>query len=522
MEDVIIVGGRHNGLVAAAYLARAGRRVLVLERRSTVGGAVATEELFPGFHISSCSFTTHILQDRVVADLELHRHGYRVHRLDPELFVPFPDGRRIIFWRDITRTQREIGAISAHDGASYPSWCDFWLRVARLLDPYFLSEGPPTLAELVERLAGTDDGRLLDRLIQSPVRELLDEYFESPLVQSAVLGNVDLRSLDEPGDLFGWASVKPNLLVDQQNQGLVPGGMGTLAAAFAGAARAAGVVLRTGAEVRRILVGDDGAACGVELLDGQVIRAGTIISNADPKRTFLQLVDPDAVAPDLAVRIAGLETLSGSVKLHAAVTELPDFGSYFDGPVDPRAMAMVRIAPTIAYVTDSLADAANGVPTRSPIITLQVPTVYDPTIAPPGCHIVSMWVKFQPTTLASGSWDMVRESVRQQLIDTVTDYAPNFRRSIIDSTVYTPLDMEQRVGLTAGNIHHLDHSVRQLLGDRLFPGGGYRTPIRGLYMCGAGTHPGGEVSGAPGHNAARIVLSDLSGRHDPGAAGSGT
>jgi phytoene dehydrogenase-like protein len=509
MEDIVIVGGGHNGLVAAAYLARSGRRVLVLERRSTVGGAVATEELFPGFHISSCSFTTHVLQDRVVTDLELHRHGYRVHRLDPELFVPFPDGHRIVLWRDIARTQREIASISQHDAARFPAWCDFWLRVARLLDPYFLDQHPPTLDELVERLAGTEDGRLLDRLIHSPVREVLDEHFESPQVQAAVLGNVDLRSLDEPGDLLGWASVKPNLLVDPQNQGLVPGGMGTLASAFAGAARAAGAVIRTGAEVRRIVVDDRGAACGVELVDGQVIRAGTVVSNADPKRTFLRLLDPDAVGPELTAQIGRLETLSGSVKLHAAVSELPDFGRYVDGPVDPRAVAMVRIAPSISYVTDSLADAANGLPTRSPIITLQIPTVYDPTIAPPGRHVVSMWVKFQPTRLASGSWDAVRDTVHEQLIETVTRYAPNFRRSIIDSILYTPLDMEQRVGLTDGNIHHLDHSVTQLLGDRLFPGGGYRTPIARLYMCGAGTHPGGEVSGAPGHNAAMIVLADL-------------
>ena len=226
MEDGVIVGAGHNGLVAGAHLANAGRRVLVLERRSIVGGAVATEELFPGFHISSCSFTTHILQDRVVADLELHRHGYRAYRLDPELLVPFPDGRKIVLWRDIARTRREISAISPHDSASYPAWCDFWLRVARLLDPYFLDPHPPTLDELVRRLAGSDEGRLLERLSCSPVREVLDEHFESPQVQAAVLGNVDLRSLDEPGDLLGWASVKPNLLVDPQNQGLVPGGMG--------------------------------------------------------------------------------------------------------------------------------------------------------------------------------------------------------------------------------------------------------------------------------------------------------
>lgn len=509
MLDVVIIGGGHNGMVCAAYLAKAGLDVLVLEQRAIVGGAVKTEELFPGFHISSCSFTTHILQDRVVSDLELHRHGYRVHRLDPELFVPFPDGRRIVFSRSVAATQREIARLSPHDAQNFPAWNEFWLRVGQLLNPYFLSENPPTLAELVERLSGTEDGDLLHRLIHSPVREVLDDFFESEQVQAALLGNVDIRSLDEPGDLLGWASVKPNLLVDSANQGLVPGGMGTLATAFEQAATAAGAVIRAGSQVRRILLDDAGAACGVELSDGQVVRASVVVSNADPKRTFLDLIEPGALDATVDHRIRQLETTSGSVKFHAAVSELPDFSAYFEEEVDPRTVAMVRIAPSISYVTDSLSDAAAGRPTRYPIITLQIPTVYDPTIAPSGRHIVSMWVKFQPVKPAEGTWDELRDATREQLISAVNEYAPNFRDSIIDSILYTPLDMESRVGLTDGNIHHLDHSVAQLLGDRLFPGGGYRTPITGLYMCGAGTHPGGEVSGAPGHNAARIISSDF-------------
>ena len=353
-------------------------------------------------------------------------------------------------------------------------------------------------------------GRLLDRLIHSPVREVLDEHFESPQVQAAVLGNVDLRSLDEPGDLLGWASVKPNLLVDPLNQGLVPGGMGTLATAFAGAARAAGAVIRTGAEVRRILVDDQGAACGVELVDGQAIRAGTVISNADPKRTFLRLLDPDAVGPELTARIGRLETLSGSVKLHAAVSELPDFGRYVrrsgrpagggHGPDRPVHRAMSRIrwpTPRTAYPraprsSRSRSRRCTTRPSRRPVDTSS------------RCGSSS---SRRGSPREAGT--TVRDTVHEQLIETVTGYAPNFRRSIIDSVLYTPLDMEQRVGLTDGNIHHLDHSVTQLLGDRLFPGGGYRTPIAGLYMCGAGTHPGGEVSGAPGHNAAMIVLTDI-------------
>ena len=386
--DVVVVGGGHNGLVAAAYLARAGLTVLVLERRDVPGGAAVTEEIFPGYQASTCAFTTHLLQDRIVRDLDLVQHGYRVLTLDPEYVVPFPDGRWLRLWRDAGRSQQELARFCAHDAAAYPAWVAFWTRVAVLFDRYFLRE-PPTLAELAAALRSTEDGRLLERLRDETVRELLNAFFESEQVQAALLGNVDLRSLDAPGELLGLASVKPNMLVNPAHQGQVVGGMGTLTAAMARAARHAGARIRVGAEVRRILV-DRGRAVGVEVVDGQVVRSRVVLSNADPKRTFGELLAGQAVDPAVIQRVAQTETRSASVKCHAAVDQVPDFRG---APADVRELAMLRLAPSTTYIAASLADAAAGRPTRFPVITVQIPTVLDPSVAPPGRHLVSLWVE---------------------------------------------------------------------------------------------------------------------------------
>lgn len=506
--DAIIVGGGHNGLVCAAYLAKAGLDVLVLERRSRVGGACATEELFPGYWISTCSYVAYILQDKIVRDLDLRKHGYQVHPLPLKRMFPYPDGRSLCLWNDTERTAREISAKFSHkDAAGYVAIQDFWRRAGSLFDRYFLRE-PPTIGELQDSVRGTEDESLLDRLLHGTLTGILDELFESDEVKAAAISHVMAgKGLDEQGLLFAYAATKPNVLVDNNNQGIVVGGMGTISDAISRAAQSAGCKVRCDAEVKRILI-EDGRAGGVELIDGEVIRGRVVISNADPKRTFLGLVGRENIAPAVAKSIEMLETAHATLKFHAAVSELPDFSRHLGPNFDPTLIATVGIGPTTAYYRKSIQDALDGEITTCPVIDVQIPTVYDQTVAPKGKHIVSMWVRFLPVSPKAASWDSLQACVGEQLIDLLTSYAPNFRRSLIHWLVYTPADIERRLYLTDGNFRHTDHIPGQLLAHRLFSRGGHRTPIPRLYMCGAGAHPGGDVSGAPGHNAAHVILTE--------------
>jgi len=508
IHDAIIVGGGHNGLVCAAYLAKAGLDVLVLERRHMVGGACATEEIFPGYQISTCSYVAYILQDKVVRDLELRKHGYQVHPLPMKRFFPYPDGRSLIFWNDTQRTCREIEAVfSQKDATGYAAIQEFWWRAGSLFNRYFLTE-PPTLDELKDHVRGTEEEALLERLLHGTLTELVDELFESDAVKAAVISHVMAgKGMDEPGVLFAYAATKPNALVDNNNQGIVVGGMGGISTAIARSAQCAGAKIRCGADVKRILI-EDGRACGVELIDGQTIHSRLVISNADPKRTFLGLIDEAQLAPAVTTAVRKLESSHATLKFHAAVRELPDFSRYLGANFDPTLIATIGLGPTTAWYRQSVQDALDGRMTQCPVIDVQIPTVYDRTVAPADKHIVSMWVRFLPVKPKDATWDDLRESIGNQLIDLLTDYAPNFRSSVIDWLIYTPADIERRVGITDGNFRHTDHIAGQLLADRLFSRGGHRTPIRDLYMCGAGTHPGGDVSGAPGHNAAHVILAD--------------
>ena len=503
----IVVGGGHNGLVAANYLAKSGIRSLVLERRDFVGGACITEELFPGFRVSSCSYICHMLQDKVIDDLELRKYGFDVHYLEPTRFQPFPNGEHLLSWHDDERTAEEIRRISPADADRLPSWLAFWERAAGILHRYFLTE-PPTIAEVAESVRGTPDEPVFERMLTGNMKDLVEEHFESDTIRAAYIDAQDAGDVRAPGSIMAVAYIRGGLFSEDKNVGIPRGGMGGITQAMSRAAEANGVEIRTGVEIARIAV-RNGRAAGVVLTSGEEIEADVVLSNADPKRTFLSLVDPEALEPAFVKHVQRLKTNVSYLKFHCALRELPDFSSYLGEGFDPHCLAQTRICPSVEYFEQSWDDARRGLPPSEPVMHIQIPSVYETTLTPPGKHVMSIWAMYAPVQLRNGSWDDEKERMGERMIDIINGYAPNFRDAVIDWELFTPQDLERRVYLTDGNIRHLNVTSEQLLSGR--PNhrlSGYGTPIDGLYLCGGGTHPGGEVTGAPGHNAARAVLRD--------------
>jgi phytoene dehydrogenase-like protein len=319
----------------------------------------------------------------------------------------------------------------------------------------------------------------------------------------------DAGDASAPGSAWAFTYIRSSALTPRENTGIVRGGMGSITQAMAAAARSYGVTIETGAAVSEILI-EHGAALGVRLTNGDELRARTVASNADPKRTFLRLVSPDHLPDDFRRGIGRLKTNAAYFKFHAALNRLPDFSRYFDGGFDTRYVGYAKISPSIEYFKRAWDDASHGRPPRGPVLDIQIPSGYDSTMAPPGKHVMSIWASYAPVRLAEGSWDERREEIGEHIIDVLAGYAPDIRDCLADWQVFTPQDLEERVGLTNGNIRHLDIVSGQFLAARPMPGWAhYRTPVKALYLCGAGTHPGGEVTGAPGHNSAQVILADI-------------
>ena len=505
--SAIIVGAGHNGLVAANYLSKAGGRVLVLERRDFVGGACITEELFPDFRVSSCSYICHMLQDKVIDDLELRKHGLEIHPVNPYRFQPFPSGNYMLRWHDERSNAEELARMSPGDVEGYGRFQEFMRRAAGILHRYFL-ESPPTLAQVTEDVRGTRDEAVWERMLTGNMRDLLEEHFESPEVRAVFIDAEDAGDPRAPGSIMSVAYNDTDMFTDDRNFGIPHGGMGGITQAMARAAESLGAEIRVNAVVERILV-RDGRAVGVELADGERIEADTVLSNADPKRTFLSLVDEGDLAPEVVKSVRRLKTDVSYLKFHAALDELPDFTHYLGDRYDENFLVQVRICPSVEYFQQSGDDARAGRPSSAPVMHIQIPSVLDKSLTPEGKHVMSIWVLYAPVRPREGTWDELREQTGERLIDIIGEYAPGFRKSVRDWELFTPQELEERVGLTDGNIRHLDITTAQMLANR--PGAlfdGYKTPVEGLYLCGAGTHPGGEVTGAPGHNAAHAVLRD--------------
>jgi phytoene dehydrogenase-like protein len=521
-RDVVIIGGGHNGLACAAYLAKAGLDVLVLEKRGVVGGAAVTEEPWPGYRVSSASYVVSLMPPQVVRELDLKRHGYEVSIVTPDYFVPFPDGTSLTLWGDVERDAAAIGRFSERDAAAYVAFDRYFDRVARLLkDLLFVVPPNMNLRDLPKWAATAGrfrkwSGRDLHetvRLFTMSAADFLDEWFEDERVKGAlatqaiigawcgpmspgsayVLLHHWIGGVDGHAGAWGWAK----------------GGMGGISAAMARAAEAAGAEIRTDAEVDRVAINASGRAVGVALADGSLVRAQRVVSCAHPVTTYLSLIGEERLPGDVVRDVRRYRTRSGSVKLNVALSELPAFPAW-DQEGDLHT-GLVAVSPSIGYLERAWDDAKYGRMSEHPYVEVVFPTAHEPEgLAPKGKHLMLAFSQYGPYELAEGSWDEGgREDYAARVLKALGEFAPSLESAVEHLEVLTPRDVEERFGLIGGNIMQGELTPDQLFSFRPIPGhGDYRTPVAGMYLCGSGTHPGGGVMGVPGRNAASVILRD--------------
>ena len=526
--DVLIIGAGHNGLVTAAYLARAGMSVRVLERREVLGGACVTEEIFPGYKISTAAYLCSLMQERIIRELDLPKFGYRVYAKDPAFFTPVPDGRHLTMWQDQKRTCEEIAKFSRKDAEAYPQYEEFIERLAKFAESMLLRTPPnftktnwKDLASLgklgLELMRMPEDERVgQTKIFTQSVAEFLEPWFESEeikvtLATDGVIGtNGGPKS---PGTAYVLLHHVMGTLDGHRGLwGFVRGGMGAISEAIAGAARAAGAEISTNSAVDHILIEQSAAgprAVGAVLTNGVEIRAKTVVSCADPKRTFLGLVGESHLPPEFASAVRGIAMQGCSMKINLALDGLPNFTAIPGSNLQPHHKTTMHICPSLDYVEHAWDESKYGEPSSRPLIEMTIPTTYDDSIAPPGKHIMGIFLQYTPYQLRNANWHEVEEAYADRVMDLWEECAPGFKSLVRHRQVLSPLDLEEIYGLTGGNIFHGEMSLGQLFFLRPVPGWAkYRTPVRGLYMCGSGTHPGGGVMGAPGYNAAHEILHD--------------
>jgi phytoene dehydrogenase-like protein len=518
--DAIIVGGGHNGLVCAAYLARAGRRVLVLERRHVLGGAAVSEELYPGFTFSVCSYVVSLLRPQIIRELDLARHGLDIIPLESS-FTPLLDGRSLCRWSDPNLSRREVAAFSARDAEIYPEFGRDMIHMAQfarhIIDAPAPDPGSLRPAELGRMLRlgqrllghGTDFAHLHMQLLTMSAVDFLEKWFESEPLKatmsvSGIIGT--FQGVRSPGTAYVLLHhYMGEIDGAYRSWGFSKGGTGGVSLAVASAARSFGAEIRSSAPVAHILI-EGGAARGVVLENGDEIRAPVVVSAVDPRRTFFTLVGREHLEADFAAAIDRYKYRGSSGKVNLAVDRLPEFACR---PGSLHLRGDIAIAPSVDYLERAFDEAKYGTYSRRPYLNIVIPSLVDPTVAPPGQHVVSLFVQYAPYHIAGGpqTWPQHREAFGDAVVDTLAEYCPGLKESILYRQVLTPWDLEQEFGLTEGNIFHGELSLDQLL--FLRPAAGwarYRTPIRRLWMCASGTHPGGGIMGAPGELAARTLL----------------
>ena len=523
--DAIIVGGGHNGLATAAYLGRAGLRTLVLERRDVLGGAAVSEHPWPGYTVSTLSYVLSLMPPEVIQELELHRHGLTLYPLAADYYVPFPDGSHLLLTRDPAQAKAEIGKFSKKDADTWPEFSAFLAKIAQLVRPLLLmtppavgAKSPQDLLELARfawKLKGLDVKSTGDfvKVMTLSVAELLDEWFESPQVKAArcVSGAIGTYGGPHtPGTAYVLLHHYIGEIDGQMAEwAFVRGGTGAVSQAIADDAREHGAEIRTGARVGRILV-ENNRAVGVALTDGTEVHARAVVSNAHPKITFCELVESSQLPPDFVRAIDRYKTRSGTVKVNLALGELPHFNGLEPDDSMTAARSFIQLCDSMEYLERAFDDAKYGRPSAAPYSDGVLPTIVDDSLAPKGKHLMSCFTQYVPAGWSAAPHRNELEAYADRVVDGYARFARNLKGAIEYRQVLGPYDMEQEYGLIGGNIMHGDLTLDQLFSWRPVAGyADYRTPIKGLYLCGSGTHPGGGISGINGRNASREILKDL-------------
>ena len=523
--EAIVIGGGHNGLVCACYLAGAGLKVRVLERRAVVGGAAVTEEFAPGFRNSTAAYAVSLLNPKVIRELRLAEHGLKIVERPFANFLPLPDGRSFRLGPTTAGTQKELARFSARDAERLPDYCRTIEAAADTLRGLVL-QTPPNLGmnwrsglralalggklALLSRRAQRD----LWEIVTKSAGELLDWWFEADPIKAAFGFDAQVGHFASP-----WSPGSAYVLLHHAfgevngkrgTWGHAMGGMGAVSEAIAKEARARGVEISTGAEVIAVRVKGDRVA-SVALRDGTEIEANAVASGVNPKLLYVKLLEPGAIDEEFRSRIERWRCASGSFRMNVALSELPDFTCAPGKHAQPHHSAGIIIAPSLKYMERAYFDARTHGYSSDPIVEMLIPSTVDPNLAPPGKHVASLFCQhFDPVLPGGRSWDDVKETAADAVIETVNRCAPNFKQSILARKILSPLDLERDFGLVGGDIFHGALTLDQLFSARPVLGyADYRSPVRGLYLCGAGAHPGGGVTGAPGHNAAREILRDL-------------